>query len=392
MTAGDKRADWWNTDDVSELTNLLTGGMRSGLWQHTEPGELAAWVFDTPQTVPLLPAPAVFGGDWRDGLNQQQQLSWALAGWVLRTAVPKVEATAGKHWLLSRVKEKGLWRLRLTVGRVALFRLNERGDEVRLRLALAPLYAAFQAGALSDEDWEDRGISRPDDTTRTLEKEKILLCCPDVATALWLLKQPPVMVAARMLAARLATTNFSFARSYRSEVSARAWAAAESLRSGATAAPGGPRGFDRSYTSPTAPADLPTQRSFNRDSYQAGVDEHDRLCRALIDQLAAAGVQAGAGLSGVPVDLAWRDAEGKQFIAEVKSVFAGNEVEQLRLGLGQVLEYRHRLAALNVPVRALLVVPRALDPGWRDICADNGVTLIVADRPGWAAELAATSR
>ena len=36
-------------------------------------------------------------------------------------------------------------------------------------------------------------------------------------------------------------------------------------------------------------------------------------------ELAAAGTRAGAGLAGVQVDLAWRDADGRQFIAEVKS-------------------------------------------------------------------------
>ncbi|MEW2378828.1 hypothetical protein AB0883_22385 [Micromonospora sp. NPDC047812] len=379
MTTSVEPTGWWNTTDVSELTDLLAGRMRSRLWQHTEPAELAAWVFDNPKPAPPIPAPAVVEGDWRDGLDQQQQLSWALAGWVLRTAVPKVLATAGSHWLLSRVQEERRRRLRLTVGPVAFLRLNERGDEVRLRLALAPLYAALKAGALDDEEWEERGIKLPDDTTRTFEEEKILLRCPDVETALWLLKQPPIMVAARMLAARLATRNFPFHEDYRPEVAARAWAAAEALLDGEAATavgPGGQRGFDRPYTQPAVAASLPMQRSFDADAYRAGVSEHDRLCRTLIDHLARDGIRVGSGLHGVPVDLAWRDADGQQFIAEVKSVVGDNEIAQLRLGLGQVLEYRHRLAARGIVATAVLVVSTCADPAWPAICGDSHVILL----------------
>ncbi|GIJ31536.1 hypothetical protein SAMN05216284_104109 [Micromonospora sediminimaris] len=394
MTRENNQADWWSTADVNELTGLLAGRMRSRLWQHTEPGELAAWVFDPPEPASLLSAPALLDGHWRDGLDERQQLSWALAGWVLRTAVPEVRATAGTHWLLSHVREAGLRRLRLTVGPVAFLRLNEHGDEVRLRLALAPLHAALQAGALSDEEWEDRGIALPEDTTRTYEEEKILVRCPDVETTLWLLKQSPVMVAARMLAARLSTMGFPFHEDYRPEVAARAWVAAEDLLTREVTAPAagrGPLGFDRPYRASAVAAALPTQRSFDADAYRAGVSEHDRLCRAVIDHLEKGGTQVGTGLHAVPVDLAWRTDNGRQVIAEVKSVLDGNEIEQLRLGLGQILEYRHRLAALNVPVTAVLVVSRLPDPIWRGICADSRVTLVAMDCPSWPVEMAAVA-
>jgi hypothetical protein len=39
-------------------------------------------------------------------------------------------------------------------------------------------------------------------------------------------------------------------------------------------------------------------------------------------------------------DLAW-EADGTVFVAEIKSIADDNEEEQLRLGLGQVLRYRH---------------------------------------------------
>ncbi|MET8196875.1 hypothetical protein ABZU22_23955 [Micromonospora sp. NPDC005222] len=93
---------------------------------------------------------------------------------------------------------------------------------------------------------------------------------------------------------------------------------------------------------------------------------------------------AGAGLHGVPVDLAWRDGQDRQFIAEVKSTTIGNEIEQLRFGLGQVLEYRHRLAMLDVPVTAVLLVSHYGDHAWWGTCADSDVVLLAEDDlPNW---------
>ncbi|WFE99604.1 hypothetical protein [Micromonospora sp. WMMD964] len=379
MTAGEGTASWWDAGDVSTLTVLLAGRGRSRLWQHADPAEVARWVFGAPTPVALHPAPAPTPDDWRDGLGEREQLSWVLAGWFLRRAVPEPLATAGKHWLLSRRWEDGGWRLRLTVGPVALLRLNERGNEVRLRLALAPLHSALSFGALSDDEWEQRGIEMPVDTTKTFEDEKLLVRCPDVETALWLLVQPPVMVAARMLAARLATRGFSFEQDYRPEVAARAWGASEALPVGVNGASGEKRGFDRPYTRAAASAVLPRQRSFDADAYRAGLGEHDRLCRELIERLGRTGLQAGAGLRGQNVDVAWRDASGRQFIAEVKSLVDGNQTEQLRLGLGQLLEYRHRLAILGVPVTAVLLVTHVHDRSWGQVCAENGIILVAAD-------------
>jgi hypothetical protein len=65
----------------------------------------------------------------------------------------------------------------------------------------------------------------------------------------------------------------------------------------------------------------------------------------------------------VPVDVAWRDADGRQYIAEVKSVVGANDVDQLRLGLGQVLEYRHRLDALGLSVTAVMLVSACVGSG-----------------------------
>ncbi|NOJ79838.1 hypothetical protein [Myxococcus xanthus] len=74
-------------------------------------------------------------------------------------------------------------------------------------------------------------------------------------------------------------------------------------------------------------------------------------------------------------DLLWHDGE-TLCVAEVKSLTVDNEERQLRLGLGQVLRYRQRLASFGTPVRAYLVAEREpSDPEWQSLCDSVGVTL-----------------
>jgi hypothetical protein len=55
-------------------------------------------------------------------------------------------------------------------------------------------------------------------------------------------------------------------------------------------------------------------------------------------------------------DIGWVVA-GSVWVAEVKSLYGDSESDQLRYGLGQVLEYRERLRRLgHAEVRAALVV------------------------------------
>jgi hypothetical protein len=75
-------------------------------------------------------------------------------------------------------------------------------------------------------------------------------------------------------------------------------------------------------------------------------------------------------------DVLWRDAQGEVWVAEVKSLTPSNEERQLRLGLGQLLRYRFRLAAQEGTAHAVLMVehePR--DTTWKDLCDELGVVL-----------------
>lgn len=75
-------------------------------------------------------------------------------------------------------------------------------------------------------------------------------------------------------------------------------------------------------------------------------------------------------------DLAWALERGVA-VAEVKSITDANEERQLRLGLGQVLRYRHLLRAPDPHVIAVLAVEREpRDPSWTALCEDVGVVLV----------------
>src|SRR5215207_6045873 len=76
-------------------------------------------------------------------------------------------------------------------------------------------------------------------------------------------------------------------------------------------------------------------------------------------------------------DLAWYQPDGRFVVAEVKSLTSDNEAQQLRLGLGQLLDYRHALVRRAREVSAVLAVERRpASARWRMICQANGVKLV----------------
>lgn len=88
-------------------------------------------------------------------------------------------------------------------------------------------------------------------------------------------------------------------------------------------------------------------------------------------------------------DVAWK-ARGRVHVCEVKST-RNSEVHQIRLGLGQIIQYGTMLAKAGLgEVRlSLLVETDPVDPLWKEICESVGVTIFwpdcleeVADRLG----------
>ena len=110
------------------------------------------------------------------------------------------------------------------------------------------------------------------------------------------------------------------------------------------------------------------------------IDRGNQAHAATQDQLAAflrdhALAPRAPGFDEPAYDLAWELAD-ETYVAEVKSITASNEESQLRLGLGQVLWYRHRLAATRKNVVAVLVSERQpTNLVWADVCASIGVLI-----------------
>jgi hypothetical protein len=120
----------------------------------------------------------------------------------------------------------------------------------------------------------------------------------------------------------------------------------------------------------------PTPPEPNPDAAGRGARAHAVTQNALARYIEGRGQKVLSPRGGDPqFDLAWWH-EDALYVAEVKSTTTSNEEKQLRLGLGQVLRYRHLLAG-DQDVRAVLVAesePR--DPSWLATCRAVGVYLV----------------
>lgn len=78
-------------------------------------------------------------------------------------------------------------------------------------------------------------------------------------------------------------------------------------------------------------------------------------------------------------DIAWLQNE-TIFVAEIKSLTLSNEEKQLRLGLGQILRYRHLLAQSGKQVQAVMMLEREpSDQSWISLCEALDVLLVWPD-------------
>lgn len=81
--------------------------------------------------------------------------------------------------------------------------------------------------------------------------------------------------------------------------------------------------------------------------------------------------------AGEPMfDIAW-ERDGTVYVAEVKSVTPENEQTQLRLGIAQVLMYRHLLTKRYGDARAVLMVEHEpSSPLWNELCEHLGILMV----------------
>jgi len=109
---------------------------------------------------------------------------------------------------------------------------------------------------------------------------------------------------------------------------------------------------------------------------ERGTRGHRKTQNSLAEYLIGHRIAPMSPIGEPSFDVAWTH-EGKLFVAEVKSVTDQNEESQLRLGLGQVLRYRHQMCAGETPVIAVLVPERRpTDPRWMELCDSLGVRLV----------------
>jgi len=116
------------------------------------------------------------------------------------------------------------------------------------------------------------------------------------------------------------------------------------------------------------------------------LDRATREHRALENWLITSLLEAGSvplDPAGEPqFDVAWTKRSGELVVCEVKTTSGGNETKQLRLGIGQVLHYRHVMRrALPMNVSATLLVSAApTDADWLEICDQLSIVLFWPDR------------
>jgi hypothetical protein len=160
-------------------------------------------------------------------------------------------------------------------------------------------------------------------------------------------------------------------------------AAVDSQRTGAGAASQPTVGAAYRYARSSALPDRREPFSVDPAVVERGLRGHANTQNALAAAVESAGHTPLSPRSGDPnFDLGWHVGDAF-FVAEVKSITTKNEEQQLRLGLGQVLRYRHVLHGRFDAVRAVLVAEREpRDPAWRVLCQSLDVLFATpADLP-----------
>jgi hypothetical protein len=111
----------------------------------------------------------------------------------------------------------------------------------------------------------------------------------------------------------------------------------------------------------------------------AQTQEHADVLNRLNDVLRAAGVAVVYGTGRPACDLAFRTSRGLT-IVEAKSLPKGSDEHQMRVGLGQILQYRAEVAEhVKGRIRPVLAVARAPERlgTWRAACGAAGAELLV---------------
>lgn len=119
------------------------------------------------------------------------------------------------------------------------------------------------------------------------------------------------------------------------------------------------------------------------DAVNRGLQAHSTTQDALAEHVRSIG---GTPLSPMGpecnYDLAWDSQDGTHGVAEIKSLTLANEISQVRLGLGQILDYGYRLRKRGFDPRLHLVLETfpAGYTHWSGLCQSQGVSLVIAPK------------
>lgn len=111
-----------------------------------------------------------------------------------------------------------------------------------------------------------------------------------------------------------------------------------------------------------------------------GTAAHEATIEALIKHLASKGTQALGPIRGAPrFDAGWE--RGKTaFIAEVKSLSDTNEDQQIRLGIGQILDYAWQMPPGRKVTPVLVLEKRPPSERWEHVAKRAGILLTYGPR------------
>lgn len=125
-----------------------------------------------------------------------------------------------------------------------------------------------------------------------------------------------------------------------------------------------------------------TPRSADPDAYGRGLRQHRKTERELADMIKVQGhTPLQPSPSDPPFDVAWYTDDNEVTIVEVKSITRLNESKQMRLGIGQILDYAETMRLRGLVVTSVLHLshePR--DQRWSSICDRAGIRLTWAEQ------------
>ena len=124
---------------------------------------------------------------------------------------------------------------------------------------------------------------------------------------------------------------------------------------------------------------LPRTGVFDLDALERRTSEHHQLQQRAVDWLSGHGWTVGLAPRGTVLADLMAERDGRWLVVEIKTLAPDRPTlirQQLRLGLGQVLEYRERLRAVYADTDAMLLLSAPPeDPTWERVAAGAGVTL-----------------